>query len=114
MTTILDPKEIDYVVKSINKSLQVYSIDDITVIELSKLIFTKLVGNGVSARIIEYLYNGKPFQSVQYYKQRTWVNFDYSKLDMFFQPVFSRTLNPQNIIKEELVDVQYATPDYTA
>ena len=104
-------EEIDQIVNSINESLQVYSSDDTTVEELSQLIFTKLVGNGVSARIIQYTYNSKPFQSVQYYKQKAWFNFDYSGLDMFFQPVYNRTLDPQNIVKEEMVDVQYAIPD---
>ena len=61
------PKEIDAIVDSINKSLQLYTNEDISVEELSQLIFTKLVGNGVSARIIEYTYNTKSFQSVQYY-----------------------------------------------
>ena len=54
----------------------------------------------------------KHLQSVQYYKEKEWFNFDYSGLDMLFQPIYSRTLDPQNIVKEELVDVQYATPEY--
>ncbi|UTB32713.1 MAG: hypothetical protein NKF70_00035 [Methanobacterium sp. ERen5] len=109
---IQDPKEISAIVESINKSVQLYSYDDISVEDLSNIISNKLVASGISARIIGYTYNGKDLQSVQYYKQKAWVNFDYSGLDMLFQPIYNRTLDPQNIIKEELVDVQYATPEY--
>jgi len=106
------PEEIDSIVENINKAMQLYMYDDISVEDLSNIIFNKLVGNGVSARIIGYTYNSKNLQSVQYYKNKAWINFDYSGLDMFFQPVYSRTLDPQNIVKEEIVNVQYATPEY--
>lgn len=110
---ITDPKEISTIVESINKSVQLYSYNDISAEDLSNIIFNKLIASGISARIIAYCYYGKDLQSVQYYKQSKWVNFEYSGLDMLFQPIFNRTLDPQNIVKEELVDVQYATPVYS-
>ena len=103
--------DINVVIAAINKSCKVYSIADTTTEELSDIIYTRLTGNGISARIIQYDFNNTPFYSVQYYKKSEWVNFDYTGLDMFFQPVYSRTLNPTNIVKEEMVDIQYATPD---
>jgi len=110
---IQDPKEISAIVESINKSVQLYTAEDISVQDLSNIIFNKLIASGISARIIQYNYGNKDLWSVQYYKQNKWVNFDYSGLDMLFQPIFNRTLDPQNIIKEEFVDVQYATPVYS-
>jgi hypothetical protein len=108
----MDPNNINAILKSINKEMQLYSYADISIEDLSNIIFNKLIASGISARIIGYEYNGKDLQSVQYYKGKSWVNFDYSNMDMMFQPIYNRTLDPQNIIKQELVDVQYATPEY--
>lgn len=106
----MPPDSIDSVVDDINKSLQVYTHEDLSTEELSNLLFDKLVGNGVSSRIIRYTYNNQPFYSVQYYNAGKWYNFNYTDLDMFFQPVWSRTLNPQDIVKTEIV-VEGTTPE---
>jgi hypothetical protein len=102
--------DINAIIAAVNNSLKLYSSDDTTTEELSNLIFIRLTGNGVSTRIIQYDFNNIPFFSVQYYNRSKWVNFDYIGLDMFFQPVYSRTLKPHNIVKEEMVNIQYATP----
>lgn len=94
---------VDEIVKNINKSLTSYSSEEYTTEEISNLIFDRLISEGVSARIITYTVD-KPFYSVQYYKKNKWVNFDYTGLDMFFQPVFNKTLNPQIIVKVEMVN----------
>ena len=103
--------DINAVIVAVNNSLKLYNSNDTSTEDLSNLIFIRLTGNGVSARIIQYDFNNIPFFSVQYYKGSEWVNFDYTGLDMFFKPVYSRTLNPQNIVKEEIVGIQYATPN---
>ncbi len=95
--------EIDLIVEGIRRSAMLYTSEELDTERLSNLLFNRLVGNGVSTRIISYTYNNKPFFSVQYYKNGEWHNFPYTGLDMSFQPVYSRTLNPQNIIKVEMV-----------
>lgn len=97
------PNEIEGIVSDINRSFQPYTPDDVSMEELSHLIFDTLIGNGVSSRIITYSYNGKQCWSVQYYKQGKWYNFNYTGLNLLFQPIYNRTIQPTNIIKQEVI-----------
>ena len=85
----LQVKEIDLIVSDINKDIQAYIHEDLSTGELSHLIFDKLVGNGVSSRIITYTYNNKQFYTIQYYKQGHWHNFNYTGLDTKYQPIYN-------------------------
>ena len=96
-------KDSDQIVASIHESMKLYSSDDHTSQEFSKILFDKLVGNGISARVIEYNVNQKHFYSVQLLIKGKWINFDYEGLDIFFHPVYAETLNPENVILEEVV-----------
>ncbi|MDR3062552.1 MAG: hypothetical protein LBU40_00245 [Methanobrevibacter sp.] len=93
----------DEVVKSVNDSLKNYTSEEYNSEEISNLIFDRIISEDISARIISYTIDTKQFYSVQYRKKGKWVNFDYNGLDMFFQPVYNKTLNPTNIVKKEMI-----------
>jgi hypothetical protein len=38
---------------------------------------------------------------VQYLKRGRWFNFDYKGLDMFFHPIYHKTLDPTNVVEEK-------------
>lgn len=92
---------IEEIVNEINESLQGYSSEDMNTEDLSQIIFNKLLGNGVKSRIIKYTFNNQPIFSVQYYNKGRWANFNYAGLDLFFQPIYSKTLNPTDIVEEK-------------
>lgn len=95
--------KIKTIIIDINRSLLDYSHENTSTEELSNIIFDRLIGNNISSRIIRYTYNHTFLYTVQYYQSGAWHNFDYTGLDLYFQPIYSRTLNPQDIIKEEMI-----------
>lgn len=94
---------LDEIIHNINESMKLYPSETHTTEEISNIIFDKLISNDVSARIISYKFNNETLFSVQYYNSGRWVNFDYKGLDIKFYPIYSFTLNPTNIVKEEIV-----------
>lgn len=92
--------QFDEVVNAINESMKGFTSEECTTEDFSNILFDRLVGNGISARIISYTVNNQHFYSVQYYRKGKWVNFNYDGLDLFFQPVYHKTLKPVNIVEE--------------
>ena len=93
-------KPIDEILNDIRESMREFTSEEYTSEDFSNILFNRLIGNGISGRIISYTISNQLFYSVQYYRRNKWVNFNYEGLDLFFHPVYNKTLNPTNIIEE--------------